>query len=267
MLYDAGRTVAGPEDPRLGKVDVVLVSRLHGDHAGNRRNAEVNTGACAEPDVSVKVAPLSNSVEIAVAKGAAIVTGSEMPRFFAGKLAAAGGDPKKSRLVRFGAMLKVGGVGITTVPAAHSNGLVPEFIGGQLGEDLKAAGLTVYAGPPTGYVLIFTNGLVVYLPGDTGITAEHDKVVRDYYGAKLAVIIIADTFTTGPNEAAFVIDNLVRPAAVIASRANEEAPRAGKMLPGTLTATFVEAVKIPVHIPLSGHTMSFDGEGHCVAGC
>jgi hypothetical protein len=30
LLYDAGRTVAGPEDPRLGRIDVVLVSHLHG---------------------------------------------------------------------------------------------------------------------------------------------------------------------------------------------------------------------------------------------
>ncbi len=26
ILYDAGRTVAGPDDPRLGRIDVVLVS-------------------------------------------------------------------------------------------------------------------------------------------------------------------------------------------------------------------------------------------------
>ena len=35
ILYDAGRTVAGPSDPRLGKIDVILVSHMHGDHVGN----------------------------------------------------------------------------------------------------------------------------------------------------------------------------------------------------------------------------------------
>ena len=35
ILYDAGRTVAGPDDPRLGQIDVVLVSHVHGDHAGD----------------------------------------------------------------------------------------------------------------------------------------------------------------------------------------------------------------------------------------
>jgi hypothetical protein len=29
----------------------------------------------------------------------------------------------------------------------------------------------------------------------------------------------------------------------------------------------VKAVKVPVHIPLSGKTMEFDGRGRCTAGC
>lgn len=78
-----------------------------------------NAGECGNPDVSVAAAPNTNSVNIALAKKAKIVTGSEMPSFFAGKLKALGGDPKASQLVRFGASRKVGGVAITTVPAVH----------------------------------------------------------------------------------------------------------------------------------------------------
>ncbi len=267
LLYDAGRTVAGPDDPRLGKIDVILVSHMHGDHVGNQHMKAVNAGTCAKPDRSVKATPNSNSVNIALAKKAKIVTGSEMPRFFAGKLKAEGGNPKDSMLVRFGAMKKVGGVGITTVPAVHSNGLAPAFIGGELGKSMKEAGITAYVGPPTGYVLKFTNGLVVYLSGDTGITAEQDVVVRGHYNAKLAVINIGDTFTTGPTEAAYVINELVKPASVIASHANEEATKGGKVLPGTRTETFIKATKVPVHVPLSGRTMEFDGGGKCVSGC
>ena len=63
---------------------MVLVSDLHGDHVGDRRIARVNAGACAEPETPVVATPNTNSVEIALAKGATIVTGSEMPRFFAG---------------------------------------------------------------------------------------------------------------------------------------------------------------------------------------
>jgi L-ascorbate metabolism protein UlaG (beta-lactamase superfamily) len=267
ILYDAGRTVAGPDDPRLGAIDIVLVSHVHGDHIGDRRTSAVNAGSCAEPDFSVVVTPISNSVEIAVAKGAKIVVGSEMASFFAGRLTAAGGDPKNAQLVRFGATAEVGGVGIATVPAVHSNGLSPDFIGGTLGEDMKTAGLTAYVGSPTGYVLAFSNGLVVYLSGDTGITAEQDVVVRRHYGAELVVMNIGDTFTTGPIEAAWVIDELVKPASVIASHANEEATRDGIVLPGTRTEAFIAATGVPVHVPLSGRAMGFDGSGHCVEGC
>jgi L-ascorbate metabolism protein UlaG (beta-lactamase superfamily) len=267
FLYDAGRTVAGAEDQRLGKIDAVLVSHMHGDHVGDRHISKVNAGECGKPDISVKVVPNTNSINIVLAKDAKIVTGSEMPRFFGGKLKALGGNPKSSQLVRFGASRKVGGVAVTTVPAVHSNGVSGAFIGGDLGEMLGAAGLTAYAGPPTGYVLTFSNGLSVYLSGDTGITAEQESVVRDNYDAKLAVINIGDTFTTGPAQAAFVINELVKPNAVIPSHANEVATKDGKVIPGTKTDKFLKAVKVPAHLPLSGRTMEFDADGKCVAGC
>lgn len=31
IFYDAGRTVAGANDPRLGDIDVVLISHVHGE--------------------------------------------------------------------------------------------------------------------------------------------------------------------------------------------------------------------------------------------
>jgi L-ascorbate metabolism protein UlaG (beta-lactamase superfamily) len=180
---------------------------------------------------------------------------------------AAGGDAKQVQLVRFGAMAKVGGVGVATVPAAHTNGVAPEFLDKDLADTLRANGLLANVGPPVGYVLIFTNGLVVYLSGDTGITAEQDVVVRRHYKANLAVINIGDVFTTGPTEAAYVINDLVKPASVIASHANEVATKGGKVIPGSRTDRFMKAVGIPSHIPLSGKTMEFDGGGKCVVGC
>jgi L-ascorbate metabolism protein UlaG (beta-lactamase superfamily) len=268
LLYDPGRTVAGPEDTRLGKIDVVLVSHMHGDHVGDKTiAAEGPGGECAKPAFPNNALPNTNAVNIALAKGAKIVTGSEMPRFFSNKLKALGGDPKNSQLVRFGASTKVGGVTITTVPAVHSNGIAGGMIGGELGELLNAAGLTAYAGPPTGYVLTFSNGLVVYLSGDTGVTAEQDTVVRQLYNAKLVVMNIGDTFTTGPKEAAWVINELVQPAAVIASHANQPSTKGGKVVEGTRLDTFMKAVNVPVHSPLSSDTMAFNSDGNCIAGC
>ena len=53
ILYDAGRTVAGAGDPRLGKIDIILVSHMHGDHVGNAHNKAPNSGTCESPDLSL----------------------------------------------------------------------------------------------------------------------------------------------------------------------------------------------------------------------
>ena len=267
ILYDAGRTVAGPDDPRLGRIDIILVSHMHGDHLGNAHSKSPTSGTCDKPDLSVSAMPNSNSVNIALAKKAKIVTGSEMPPFFANKLKANGGDPKDSVLARFGGSVKLGGVTIATVPALHSNGLDPDYIGGDLGKNMQDAGIAGYVGQTTGYVLGFSNGLVVYLSGDTGITAEQDTVVGGHYKAKLVVMNIGDNFTTGPKEAAYVINDLIKPGSVIPSHANEVATKDGKVLPGSKTDNFIKAVKVSVHVPFSGKTMAFDGAGKCVSGC
>lgn len=220
ILYDAGRTVAGADDPRLGKIDIILVSHMHGDHLGNTHAKAPNSGTCDKPDVSVSALPNSVSVNIAPAKKAKIVTGSEMPPFFANKLGANGGDPEDSILARFGGSTRVGGVTIATVTALHSNGLDPDYIGGELGRSMKEAGIAGYVGE-----------------------------------------------ATGPKEAAYVIGDLVKPNAVIVSHANEVATKGGKVIPGTRTDAFIKAVTLPVHVPLSGRTMSFDSAGKCVSGC
>ena len=268
ILYDPGFTVAGADDPRLGKIDVVLLSHMHNDHTGKAHMKAPNSGTCETPDTSVSAVPHTNLVNIAVAKKAKIVTGGEMPAFFAGKLRAAGGEPKNSMLARSGSSPTVGGVTITTVPASHSNSVDADLIGGDLGKAMKEAGISAYLGDATGYVLKFSNGLVAYLSGDTGITAEQDTVVRGHYKAKLVVMNIGGTpFTTGPAESAYVINDLVKPNSVIASHANEVATKGGKVVPGSKTDNFIKGSKVPVHVPLSGKTMEFDANGKCVAGC
>jgi L-ascorbate metabolism protein UlaG (beta-lactamase superfamily) len=263
ILYDPGRTVAGATDPRLGRIDIILVSHMHGDHVGNAHNKAPNSGTCSAPDMSVSAMPNSNVVNIALAKKSKIVTGSEMPPFFAAKLKAGGGDPANSMLARFGGSVTVNGVRIATVTALHSNGVDPDYIGGELGKAMKDVGIAGDVGLATGYVLRFSNGLVAYLSGDTGITADQDLVVRGHYNARLAVMNIGDGFSTGPVEAAYVINDLVKPASVIASHANEVGTVDGKVRPGSKTEAFMKASKVPVHVPLSGRTMEFDAGGRC----
>jgi len=266
VLYDPGRTVAGGADPRLGRIDVILVSHLHADHVGEARIEAPGAGSCARPELSVPT-PDTNVVDIALAKKSRIVTGSEMPPFFAARLKKGGGDPASSMLARFGGSVTVGGVKIATVAALHSNGVDPDFIGGDLGRAMKAAGIAGDVGPATGYVLRFSNGLVAWLSGDTGILADQRLVVRDYYHATLAVMNMGDGFTTGPAEAAYVVNELVKPASVIPSHANEVGSVEGKVRPGSRTEAFMKAAGMPVYLPLSGRTMSFDAAGRCVAGC
>jgi hypothetical protein len=82
-----------------------------------------------------------------------------------------------------------------------------------------------------------------------------------------SMLAIGGTFTTGPTEAAYVINDLLKPAPVIAAHANEAATKGGKLQAGTRTAVFKDAVKVPVHLPLSGVTMEFDENGRCQAMC
>jgi L-ascorbate metabolism protein UlaG (beta-lactamase superfamily) len=268
ILYDAGRTVRGPNDPRLGKIDAILLSHVHGDHLGDLIQPSANAGTCPRPDFSVNVTPNSNMVNISLGKQAPMIVGGEMGSFLSAKVQSLGGDPAKLvRLVRFGAQTMVGKVMVAGVPAVHANGLPPAFLPPEQAK-MFAGGLTAYVGEPGGLVLRFSNGLTAYLSGDTGITAEQDLVVRGHYKANLAVMNIGGfPFTTGPVESAYVVNDLVKPASVIATHVNEPATVGGKLNPNSKTAAFQKAAKMPVHIPLSGRTMQFDGNGRCVSGC
>jgi L-ascorbate metabolism protein UlaG (beta-lactamase superfamily) len=267
ILYDAGQTVMGANDPRLGKIDVVLLSHVHTDHLGDRHVKTPNAGTCAQPDMSEVDTPSSNTEKIVVAKKAKFLVGGEMNSFFGKRIPAAGGDKSQVVVLRFGASSKVGGVTVWSVPAAHTNGLDPHFLTGAIAKDMEDNGLTAYVGPPGGYVLRFSNGLTVYLSGDTGVISEQASVVRDELHAKLAVMNIGGAFSTGPQEAAYVMNDLVKPNSVIASHANEAATKDGKILPQSKTAAFKAATQVPVYPSLSGKTMEFDQEGKCTSGC
>jgi L-ascorbate metabolism protein UlaG (beta-lactamase superfamily) len=160
------------------------------------------------------------------------------------------------------------GVRITVVHAEHGNGLDPAFLIEPERTNLASNGLLAPMGPPIGYVLSFSNGLTVYLTGDTAQTSDMATIIRDYYAPKLVVFNIGDIFTTGPEEAAFAVTALLAPQAVIPEHANEVATRNGQVIPGTKTARFIEMIgKLPAYPPLSGRTMQFDGDGNCVSGC
>ena len=104
------------------------------------------------------------------------------------------------------------------------------------------------------------------LSGDTGIHAEMKTVVADYHKANLAMLNFGASAISAYS-ATFAMNELIRPAAVIATHVNERATSGGKLLPGTRTATLVKMQKRPVHLAISGRTMEFDGKAQCLAGC
>ncbi len=289
ILYDAGQSVTGSDDARLGAIDVVLLSHAHGDHIGDQKLKRIEAGTCDNPEV-VSAAPASTTAEIAAAKSAAIVMIVSLANFVGRKVETIRGKPTAAcpltgtdLVAPFAApclaTVQTGGtravrtaiatqaVEITTVPAAHDSTVPRELLGEVARKTLESDNVSVTLGPPSGYVIRFTNGLTVYLSGDTGLHAEMNSVVGHYFKANLMVLNLGPSAVTS-KDAAHIANELVRPAAVIASHVNEGATTGGKVRPNSRTAAFMSLVKgRPVYPALSGRTMEFNGEGKCIVGC
>ena len=118
-----------------------------------------------------------------------------------------------------------------------------------------------------GYVLTFTNGLAVYLTGDTGLMSDM-SMLRRFYHPHLTVVNVDGVNVMGAEEGAFAMTTLVRPRPVIASHAEQAVTTNGRVSPNTRTARFAALLgDMPVYVPLSGTTMQFDGNANCVTGC
>ena len=95
IIYDVGHTVHGGSNPRLGKIDAVLLSHVHGDHIGDSHQPSANAGSCwrKKPDMSINDAPNSNTVNVVLAKQAPLIVGGEMHFFFSAKVKSLGDRP------------------------------------------------------------------------------------------------------------------------------------------------------------------------------
>src|SRR4030095_10849094 len=158
------------------------------------------------------------------------------------------------------------GVEITIVYASHVNNAPPALLSQAQRDLLQADGSVLAYGPANGFVVKFTNGLIAYLTGDTGIHSEMKTVVNEFHKANLAVLNL------GPNPGIFgsgahAMNELVRPAAVILTHPNEPVTEGGKLRPGSRTAALMKQLNPAAHLAISGLTREFDGKGKCVAGC
>ena len=289
ILYDAGASVTGGEDPRLGTVHVVLLSHAHGDHIGDQKLKAQDAGTCDMPEL-VSAAPNSTTGEIAAAKNSAVIVSSPMAVFIGKKIEAIKSKPTgncpqtgEELVAPFAApclaAVHIGGtravktanaaraVEITAVTAAHESTVPRSLLSDPERKNLEADNVSVTLGPSTGYVIKFTNGLTVYLSGDTALHTEMKTLVNEYHKANLMLLNLGYSAITAQS-GAYAANELVRPASVIVSHVNEGATTGGKVKPASHTASFIGTVKgRPVYPALSGKTMEFDGDGKCVAGC
>jgi L-ascorbate metabolism protein UlaG (beta-lactamase superfamily) len=288
FLYDAAHNVTSGNDPRLGTIHLVLLSHMHGDHVGDLKLKAPGEGTCAN---SARVpAPNSTTAEVVAAKNAVAVTTRAMAGFVHNKVDAirgSGGMPMdfcptlsvnvpveaacSSRIDLGGvftakAQGATQGVEFTIVYSSHVNDVAPSLLTKAQQDLLKADGAQLGYGPPVGFVVKFTNGLVVYLSSDTAVFGDMKTVIGEYHKANLAVINL------GPNpglfqSGAYAINDLIKPAAVIFTHVNEAATEGGKLKPNTQTAALMKQVKPPTYLAISERTMEFDGTGKCVFSC
>jgi ribonuclease BN (tRNA processing enzyme) len=85
ILYDAGQSVTGANDPRLRRIDVVILTHAHGDHIGDMKMKALEAGTCDSPEV-VSAAPSSTTAEIVAAKNAAVVMVTPLANFIGRKV-------------------------------------------------------------------------------------------------------------------------------------------------------------------------------------
>lgn len=283
ILTAPGRTVKGSEDPRiapLGSIHAVLVDHPHTDHVGNIFDNDC--GATASRQTALPFPTEGNAPEIAARHNSVVPIAGEMNSFFTQKILninkvsppgcpMTGLDnvvivPRTSPCVtaiRGGTMTVsmngVDGVKITTIPAWHGAG-APRAL---LDAPGVALGLTGYMGSESGFILRFSNGLTVLWTGDSGLIGDW-ATQSQFYGVNLAVVHMGDINTMGPNEAAWAVQNLIKPNMVIPTHANQVSTVGGSVVPGTRVDAFISQLKHgTVIVPLSGVPITCDGGGHC----
>lgn len=290
LLYDPAHNVTGGDDPRLGTIHAVLLSHMHGDHVGDLKLQAPGAGTCANS--GREPAPHSTTAEVVAAKKAAMVMTRAIGGFVGNKVLAIQGGGKPigfcpqnaqgitnvpveqicaSQTDLGGVFIAKApdapkGVEITIVYASHVNNAPPALLSKAQRDLLAADAAVLEYGPATGFVVKFTNGLTAYLSGDTGIHNDMKTVVNEYHKANLAVLnlgVNAGAYLSG----AQAMNELVKPASVIVTHANEAVTEGGKMRPITRTAALIKHIKAPVHLAISERTMEFDGKGRCMSGC
>lgn len=165
---------------KIGKMDVILVTHAHGDHVGDA------------PALAKKYnAPVWGPAGL----DQQFLTLGILPAELAPRM------NKSGTITPIGPNIK-----ITMVHAEHSSELVMKDAEGK--EHMYAAG------EPVGFIITLENGLKVYHMGDTGLFGDM-KFIGEYYKPNIVLIPIGGHFVMPPEDAAYAINNWLKPADAI----------------------------------------------------
>jgi len=169
----------------LGKVDLILVTHGHGDHARDLG-------------------------ELARLTGATVIANWEYA-FQLGNIGLIDID-KAIGMNKGGTVAPLGrGIKVHMVPAEHSSS-VDLLNLGLLTPDSNHRFLA--GGVPVGYVVELENGFKIYHSGDTDVFGDM-ALINKFYRPDLALVCIGGHFTMGPERAAYAVRELIKPKLVI----------------------------------------------------
>ncbi len=166
----------------IGPVDLILITHGHGDHVGDLLELVEQTGARVVGNFELII----NMINLDLLKGDGTISMNK-----GGEIQPLGRD-----------------ITIHMVPAEHSSSVDLQVLGlkdkNPLGQRFLAGGT------PVGYVIELENGFTIYHSGDTALFGDMD-LIGQFHDLDLALVCIGGHFTMGPEDAAYAVNELLKP--------------------------------------------------------
>jgi hypothetical protein len=110
---------------------------------------------------------------------------------------------------------------------AHDSSVTRGLLSEAERQNLEPDNLSLPLGPPSGYVIRFTNGLVAYFTGDTAVHADQKTVVADFHKPTLMVLNLGLSSITMAS-GAYIANDIIKPATVLITTRTRPRRRAAR---------------------------------------